>query len=238
MLRNQFFVAVFVSVCAATVGALCTSNSFYLSGADASLGYAGGVSGAPALDGCYTFDSDLGDNVGYSRFGAYDDGPVLASIEWSPAVGDAWMMYQYEAAYTAENGDILAPVSDLLFYTVKTEDHPADEDGWYQQIGSSPLDITDDVSVTCGCSVSPTPSEVVSPTPEPVSPTPVSPTPVSPTPVSPTPVSPTPVSPTSESGSESQGSSSGSSLSTSTPVIVGAAVGSVGLVSILAACCA
>ncbi|KNC87289.1 hypothetical protein SARC_00616 [Sphaeroforma arctica JP610] len=151
---------VLVSVCVAVEG-VCTSNSFYLSGADDYFGISVGTSGARTIDGCYKELDHLTDTIGYSKFGAYEDGPVLASIEWSPSVGHVWLMYHYEAEINAEFGNFLSGVSELILYAMKPEIHPADQEAWYQQVGRSPVNITDELSVACGCNVSPTPKPVL-----------------------------------------------------------------------------
>jgi len=182
----------------------CTSDSVYVTGADDSLGFAGGVSGFPRLDGCYTYESSLspltdsGDEA-HSTHGVFikeglrTDGPHITYR----TVGTRWTLRQYKYNFDPVGADYLSVGG--VAYRTSSEGNPADVPGWYYD------GTLTDIEITCGCGASPTP-EPVSPTPRPVSPTPrpVSPTPrpVSPTPrpVSPTPrpVSPTPrpVSPT------------------------------------------
>ena len=218
-------------------------SSVYVSGVDALNSFNKG------MDGCYSLAEIT--PVAYSKNGVERDGPLVISglFEGDPYWYIAYYTYDFDsvgAAYIPDDDfHMYAPVDSVI-------SSPVDAGPWSDSTFGVDGIAHPSVSVSCGCtktpSVSPTPRPV-SPTPKPVSPTPrpVSPTPrpVSPTPrpVSPTPrpVSPTPrpvsVTPESdddsENGSEdaSRGSDGGSSSSTG--AIVGGSLGGIGIIGIL-----
>ena len=211
-------------------------SSVYVSGVDALNSFNKG------MDGCYS-PTDLTpvvnivpDHFTYSKNGVERDGPLIISglFEGDP--------YWYIAYYTYDFDSVGAYIPDDDFHMYAPVDDgissPVDAGPWSDFTFGVDGIAHPSVSVSCGCtktpSVSPTPRPV-SPTPKPVSPTP---RPVSPTPrpVSPTPrpVSVTPESDDdSENGSEdaSRGSDGGSSSSTG--AIVGGSLGGIGIIGIL-----
>ena len=211
-------------------------SSVYVSGVDALNSFNKG------MDGCYSLAEIT--PVAYSKNGVERDGPLVISglFEGDPYWYIAYYTYDFDsvgAAYIPDDDfHMYAPVDSVI-------SSPVDAGPWSDSTFGVDGIAHPSVSVSCGCtktpSVSPTPRPV-SPTPRPVSPTPkpVSPTPrpVSPTPrpVSPTPrpVSVTPESDDdSENGSEdaSRGSDGGSSSSTG--AIVGGSLGGIGIIGII-----
>ena len=190
-------------------------SSVYVSGVDALNSFNKG------MDGCYSLAEIT--PVAYSKNGVERDGPLVISglFEGDPYWYIAYYTYDFDsvgADYIPDDDfHMYAPVDDGI-------SSPVDAGPWSDFTFGVDGIAHPSVSVSCGCtktpSVSPTP-RLVSPTPKPVSPTP-------------RPVSVTPESDDdSENGSEdaSRGSDGGSSSSTG--AIVGGSLGGIGIIGII-----
>jgi len=170
--------------------ARCFLNSVYLIGADDALGFAGGFSGYPGLDGCYTFESSVSpvvpgtieeiesDHGVFLKEGTFTDGPAFLYKNDPEPI---WELHQFEYKLSATEADYLSLSEEPLIYVNSDTGSPADTSVWIDGKTDTSLIL----EVRCGCSDT---SPIISPTPRPVTPTP---RPVTPTP---RPVTPTPVS--------------------------------------------
>jgi len=183
-------------------------SSVYVSGVDALNSFNKG------MDGCYS-PTDL-TPVAYSKNGVERDGPLVISglFEGDPYWYIAYYTYDFDsvgAAYIPDDDfHMYAPVDSVI-------SSPVDAGPWSDFTFGVDGIAHPSVSVSCGCTKTPS----VSPTPRPVSPTP-------------RPVSVTPESDDdSENGSEdaSRGSDGGSSSSTG--AIVGGSLGGIGIIGII-----
>jgi len=197
-------------------------SSVYVSGVDALNSFNKG------MDGCYSLAEIT--PVAYSKNGVERDGPLVISglFEGDPYWYIAYYTYDFDsvgAAYIPDDDfHMYAPVDSVI-------SSPVDAGPWSDSTFGVDGIAHPSVSVSCGCTKTPS----VSPTPRPVSPTPK---PVSPTP---RPVSPTqrPVSVTPESDDDSENGSEDASRgidgesSSSTGSIVGGSLGGIGIIGII-----
>ena len=155
---NHIISNMFIKFCAFVLllnkyvsGQTCTSDSVYVVGADYTLGFAGGVSGFPGLDGCYTFEPSVsvvdGDDDEipsahgvFLKEGLYTDGPQLGYVTSSTV----WYLSQMDYDTDPDSADYSSIGEHAT--AISTEDSPADVTNW-GYVGQSA-----DITVRCGCS--------------------------------------------------------------------------------------
>ena len=163
----SFFTTIALLSYITVVRSLCTSIT--LSGGDSSLGYAGGISGFSAVDGCYTrtilthftkYGNEKSQSVSYIKYntpnsdGLYPAGPIFFYIDasevqtWSR---DAWTLNQvseFTSGEVEESSDIEdAAETHGIMYSYGTQEDPSEADSWLSWTGNTVYGF----SITCGC---------------------------------------------------------------------------------------
>lgn len=159
------------------IGTICAQNStcdnIYVVGADDTLGFAGGVTGFPELDGCYgvgttTVYGGEEENIAYFYFDEVDGkGPAFTTLTLEDG-SVYWDLFQYDVNHVF--GTIVT-ASPLLMFKEKEFPRIENEVNWvgvdYSGSDPTPFEITtEDISISCGC-------PVVSPTQETPAPEPI-----------------------------------------------------------------